>query len=199
MFGTAFFAAYLSQATQNKKIVVPLVIILSLSILFSSQKFFFRPWKYSMDEYTSMFLSDAYIQQLAAYQIPEYFPRTGSYNMWRSFDTSTTGFPINSLKYQINTPFYKEIITDKTVLILPIHYFPFWEILINGSVIIPKSFDSLGRPILDNLPTHSTIVVRYNETPIEKFANGITITTFIALIFLCLNKKIWKKINIILK
>ena len=199
MFGTAFFAAYLSQATQNKKIVVPLVIILSLSILFSSQKFFFRPWKYSMDEYTSMFLSDAYIQQLAAYQIPEYFPRTGSYNMWRSFDTSTTGFPINSLKYQINTPFYKEIITDKTVLILPIHYFPFWEILINGRVIIPKSFDSLGRPILDNLPTHSTIVVRYNETPIEKFANGITITTFIALIFLCLNKKIWKKINIILK
>ncbi len=195
VFGVAYFASYLTSLTKNNTVNSLIAILVSLGILYSSSKFFFRPWKYTFDEYDSMFISKDYIQIKAAYQIPEYFPQSGSYDEWRKYDQSKVGFPITSVDYTTNTPFYKKIAVNTERVTIPIHYFPFWEISNNGVKIIPTQFDSLGRPILTNLPPHSTIVVRYNETPIEKAGNGITIVVFIILIFLCSNKKIWKKLS----
>ncbi|MCX6732193.1 MAG: hypothetical protein NTV98_01490 [Candidatus Roizmanbacteria bacterium] len=199
VFGTAFFASYLVNVTNNKKAQIIIAVVLSTGVLFISSKFFSRPWKYPLDEYTSSYLTEKYIGQKAAYEIPEYFPRSGDYRTWRLYDTSATGFYVNPLIYKINKPFYKEININQDQITLPIHYFPFWEIMIDGKIFVPHSFDKLGRPILSNLSTHSAIVVRYNETPTEKSANAITIVTFGALFVVCLNKKLWKKINSILK
>ena len=199
LFGVAYFASYISHIAKNEKLRIIISIILSLGVLYSSSKFFSKPWKYSSDEYRSMFLTNKYIEQKAAYEIPEYFPRSGKYKTWRTFDTSEVGFGELPLKYKINSPFHKEIEVSGTSLTLPIHYFPFWEIRINGTTINPTHFDSLGRPVLSSLPTHSIVVVRYNETPIEQAGNGMTLVTAGALLVLCFNKKIWKKISNILK
>ncbi len=146
-----------------------------------------------------MFLTEKYIGQKAAYEIPEYFPRTGDYKTWRMYDRSEIGFYTNTLSYKINTPFYKEITVDQEQITLPIHYFPFWEISINGKKTIPRYFDTLGRPIFSGLALPSIVEVRYNETPIEKTSNIITVITFITLITIITNKKIWKKMNAILR
>lgn len=199
VFGTAFLASYIIHISSNKKVQIMVVIILSIGVLFISGKFFSKPWRYNSDEYTSMFLTQKYIGQKAAYEIPEYFPRSGDYVTWRSYDKSEVGFHTNPLAYKANTPFYKEVVVDQNQITLPIHYFPFWEIRINGTTSTPEHFDTLGRPVFSDLPSPSTIVVRYNETPIEKAGNSITVITFIALMILSLNKKIWKKTNSILQ
>lgn len=199
VFGTGFFASYIVHIFANKKMQILIVIILSMRVLFISSKFFSKPWKYTTDEYRSMFLTQKYIGQKAAYEIPEYFPRTGDYKTWRMYDKSETRFYTNKLNYKVNMPFYKEITVDQEQITIPIHYFPFWEISINGAKIIPVYFDTLGRPIFSGLPLPSIVKVQYNETPIEKAGNGVTILTFIALIFLCLDKKIWKKMHSILQ
>lgn len=199
VFGTAFFASYIVNGISNKKILVIFIIVSSLGVLVISGKFFSRPWKYSLDEYTSNYLTEKYIDQKAAYEIPEYFPRSGDYQTWRQYDKFATGFYNNSLTYVFNQSFYKEIKINQNQIILPIHYFPFWDITIDGKLFIPHSFDKLGRPILSDLSAHSTIIVRYNETPVEKCSDVMTLITLIGLFVVCLNKKIWKKINFILK
>ena len=199
VFGTGFFASYIVHIFANKKMQILIVIVLSMGVLFISSKFFSKPWKYTTDEYRSMFLTEKYIGQKAAYEIPEYFPRTGDYKTWRMYDRSEIGFYTNTLSYKINTPFYKEITVDQEQITLPIHYFPFWEISINGKKTIPRYFDTLGRPIFSGLALPSIVEVRYNETPIEKTSNIITVITFITLITIITNKKIWKKMNTILR
>ena len=199
LFGVAYFTSYITHISNNEKLRIIIVIILSLGVLYSSSKFFSKPWKYNSDEYKSMFLTNTYIEQRAAYEIPEYFPRSGKYKTWRTFDTSEVGFGGLPVKYKVNSPFYKEIEVSGTNLTLPIHYFPYWEIAINGRVLIPTHFDTLGRPILSSLPSHSIVAVRYNETPIEKAGNGITLITLGTLLIICCNKKIWKKTSNILK
>jgi hypothetical protein len=199
VFGTAFFASYVIYITKNNKAQIAIVVILSISVLFISSKFFSRPWKYSIDEYTNLYVSEKYINQKAAYEIPEYFPRSGDYATWRLYDKSQVGFYKNPINYKINSPFYKEILTDQNQITLPIHYFPFWEIQINRKTITPHFFDKLGRPILTGLSDHSTVIVRYNETPTEKAGNAITLVTFGLLIIVSLNKRLWKKMNTILQ
>lgn len=199
VFGTGFFAAYISQATSHKKIQVPLVVLFSVLALYMSGKFFSRPWEYSTNEYNSMFLTNTYIQKKAAYEIPEYFPRSGDYDTWRTYNTSGIGFPLGPLKYIVNTPFHKVIQVNEKKITLPIHYFPFWTISINGTKIIPYYFDKLGRPVFSNLSPHSTIIVQYNETPIEKMGDIVTLATLGSLLFICFNKKTWKRTSITLQ
>lgn len=198
VFGTGFFASYIVHIFTNKKIRTLIVVVLSVGILFVSNKFFSKPWKYTTDEYKSMFLTEKYIGQKAAYEIPEYFPRTGNYRTWRTYDKSEIGFTIDTLSYKTNTPFYKEITTDQKQVTLPIHYFPFWKITINGIRVLPKKFDALGRPVFSGLLSPSIVVVQYNETPTEKLGNAVSLIALSGLLYLCLNKKIWKKMNTIL-
>jgi len=199
VFGTAFFAACISKIPFSKKILITTVLILCLGTLYISSKFFSRPWKYSLNEYTNLYISNKYIETRAAYEIPEYFPRSGDYKIWRTFDKSEKGFGDQPLSYKSNTPFYKEILVKQDRIILPIHYFPFWEIKVDGKQIIPNALDTLGRPILTDLSANSSVIVRYNETPIEKAGNVVTLMTFGLLILVCLHKKIWKRMNDILQ
>jgi hypothetical protein len=193
VFGVAFFAPYLTHIITNRRVHIIIVLMLSMATLFISGKFFSKPWKYSLDEYESMFLTQKYIGQKAAYEIPEYFPRTGNYKAWRTYDKSEVGFYSNKLTYEENKPFYKRILVDQIQMTLPIHYFPFWEITVNGTKITPTDFDVLGRPILSALQSHSTVVVRYNETPIEKFGNFISVFSMMILLLISASKNIWKK------
>lgn len=199
VFGVAYFSSFIPTVLKNKKANAVIAVILSVFLLYSSHKFFSKPWEYTTNEYTTQFLTEKYVEQKAAYEIPEYFPRTGNYATWRSYDTSEKGFPVDSLNYKVNMPFYKEFTTDKKQVVVPIHYFPFWEIQINEKRAVPEHFDSLGRPIFSRLSPHSRITLRYNETPIEKGSNGITLVTFGLCVYVCFNKKLWKKTNIILQ
>ena len=74
------------------------------------------------------------------------------------------------------------------MILINIHYFPYWQIFINHLRYFPDKFDSLGRPII-NLKLPSAIVVKYEQTMIEKIGNIISIITFIGLFIIYKTKK----------
>jgi hypothetical protein len=210
LFFISFYSGYFISLIHFKKvhfIILPSVLLLIAMILISSKPYFRHPWRVTYDEYYMKYVSDEYIYKKIAYAIPEYLPRTVDYGKWMNFrdldyNLSYSPFIGNSSRISIitNQPYKKEMksLVDQHIIINTT-YFPFWEIKIDGKQFVPTIFDNLGRPILSRLISNSIVTVQYNETPIEKAGNSITVITFLTLIVVILNKKLWKKINSMLQ
>jgi len=200
----SIFAGYFIKVLSLK---VPKKILLIISLLVigamfvSSRPYFRHPWRVSYDEYTLKYVSDEYISKKIVYAIPEYLPRTANYDKWMGFGQTNkaTYVPFigenKSLVIVKNLPYEKQgksVIAQKVTV--NIHYFPFWYISVDGKQIIPKMFDSLGRPTL-SVSKSAIINVKYKETTTETAGNIVTIITFFVLVLFCSNKKLWKKVN----
>lgn len=194
LFAVSYFSAYVFLFIKNAKIQMSLVIIASLGLFFLSSKFFSQPWKYSLDEYTSQFLTEKYIEGKAAYEIPEYFPRTGSYEEWRTYERQNKKFFTNPLITLRDEPFYKQYKTVLKNTALPLHYFPVWHIDVSGKKMIPQHFDSLGRPQIV-APIGSIITVTYGQTAIQIFGTNLSLIGMVGLVLLGANKKLWQKLR----
>ncbi len=168
LLGIGFFVAYFFHNVKfpYKNIFQVFIIFLVIGI---SSKYFTGRFL-SKKVFEEKFLSREYVEKKAAYQIPEYLPRTADYEAWRKYE---------------KIPIKKGVID--------IHYFPFWNIKVDGKTIIPTRFDELGRPILE-LNQSSTIEVSYRETLIEKIGNFITLFTFGILLYIIKSKKLWNKL-----
>ncbi|MBI4973515.1 hypothetical protein HZC27_02825 [Candidatus Roizmanbacteria bacterium] len=216
-FGLAYFIAYLFNRIElkNYRVAGVLTIITICLLIFTSVKFFSKPWLMSYDEYASAYMSENYISRTVAYNMAEYLPKTANYDYWRSFDSQihpgkdllvgvTQNAPIetqdvSSLKIIKNDPFSKTVSINKSSTIkINIHYFPFWEIKINGDKMIPDKFDSLGRPIII-LSQSSTITVIYKETLLETISNIISLIVLIMTGALIFYKPLWNKLKPLLK
>lgn len=194
LFSLSFFSAYVFSQIKIVKFQVIGVTICSLALLFLSGKFFTNPWQYSLGEYSEMFLTGKYIEKKAAYEIPEYFPRTGSYQAWRAAEKYGLDSNMDNILTLVNRPFYKQYKMMNETVVIPLHYFPVWNMQIGTMSITPTQFDTLGRPQI-KAPIGSIITVTYRETPIETGANVLSGIGFIFLFLLVINKKIWKKLN----
>ncbi len=180
VFGLAVLGAYavhpilIGKDTAFAKIIVcimSVILVFSVTDLFKGQSM-------SNTLYESKYLSDDYIHNNVAYKIPEYLPKSASYDIWRSFEDK-------------NTVPYSEGLFEKNNL--NIHYFPNWHISIDGREIVPTEFDSLGRPKLAVEDT-SIIKVSYRQTPIEQTGNVLSIGALL-LLFALVYKPIWMKIQ----
>lgn len=187
----AFFAGYLVHTLPipYKKIVVTLLIGI---FLFNSGKYFSKPWLYSIDEYNNNLASNKFIGQKAAYHMAEYLPKTVNYAFWRS---------IENKPFKVKKPggFQKEYIIEHTgFTTVDVHYFPFWQIEINGKNVIPDKFDLLGRPQI-YAQNQDRITVFYRETLMEKMGNLITLATLLFLISILIYKPLWNRLKPLLK
>lgn len=217
VFGLAYFIAYLFHRIEQKNYrFAGVLAIVAISVfLFTSDKFFSKPWLMSYDEYASAYMSENYISRTVAYNMAEYLPKTANYDYWRSFDSQihpgkdllvgvTQNAPIETqdislLKVIKNDPFAKTVSINKPSEVkINIHYLPFWEIKINGEKIIPHKFDSLGRPIIA-LSQPSTISVTYKETLLETISNIISLIILIVVGMLIFYKPLWNKLKPLLK
>ena len=217
VFGLAYFIAYLFHRIElkNYRVAGVLAIIAICVFLFTSVKFFSKPWLMSYDEYASAYMSENYISRTVAYNMAEYLPRTANYDYWRSFDSQihpgkdllvgvTQNSPIetqdtSSLKVLKNEPFSKIVSINKPGQIkVNIHYLPLWEIKINEERIIPSKFDSLGRPTIV-LTQPSTVSVTYKETLLETISNIISLIVLILTGILIFYKPLWNKLKPLLK
>lgn len=217
VFGLAYFIAYLFNRIElkNYRVAGVLTIIAICIFLFTSVKFFSKPWLMSYDEYASAYMSENYISRTVAYNMAEYLPRTANYDYWRSFDSQihpgkdllvgvTQNAPIesrdiSSLNILKNDPFAKTVsINRPSEVKINIHYLPFWEIKINGERIIPKKFDSLGRPIII-LTQPSTISITYKETFLETISNIVSLIALVMTGMLIFYKPLWNKLKPLLK
>jgi len=187
----AFFSGYLIHTLNipYKKIVV---LALMSILLFTSSKYFSKPWLYSVDEYNINLASSKYISQKGAYHMAEYLPKSADYNYWRSIENKP-------LAVEKPGGFQKEYtIGPSGVTTIDIHYFPFWQIKINNQVIIPNKFDLLGRPII-NGKYQDKILAIYQETLVEKLGNFTSLIAAIFLMSILIYKPIWNKLKALLK
>jgi len=67
-------------------------------------------------------------------------------------------------------------------------YFPGWQLYLNGQQIDIKSSLINGVPQLILTPGQYMIKLQYQQTQVMKFANIISVTSLLLLIFLCLRK-----------
>ena len=187
----AFFAGYLAHTLPipYKKIVLTLLIGI---FLFNSSKYFSKPWLYSVDEYNNNLASNKFIGQKAAYHMAEYLPKTANYAFWRSIENKP--FKVGKLR-----GVSKEYIIEHTgFTTVDVHYFPFWQIEINGKNVIPDKFDLLGRPQM-YAQNQDRITVFYRETLIEKMGNLVTLATLLFLMSILIYKPLWNKLKPLLK
>jgi hypothetical protein len=205
--GIGFFSGYFWNTIQIpfKNIIIFFFI---LFVLYINKNYFYRePLK--ANEFQHRYLSEKYIEQTVAYKISEYLPKTANYQFWQRFNNTNPQMDKkllfdyhlpaesqNKIAFQIqkNSSFEKIIkIPGKDSLKINIHYFPVWQIFINGKQLIPYRFDQLGRPIL-LIKSPSTIQIIYRQTIIEKMGNIITLITALFIILL-LHPFVWKKME----
>lgn len=198
MFALAFFAAYgINQLPDFFKTVTSAILIFVL--LFTSSKYFTKPWLYQTNEYMSMYGNANYIERKAGYNMAEYLPRTADYAYWRSLEGKKPNLQTDKpaisqdadLTVLTDGPFRKEIsVKSAGTVILNMHYFPFWTIYINNSYYMPTQFDKLGRPIV-RIAVPAVIHVFYEQTITEQLGNTVTILAFLIVIGILLYKPIW--------
>lgn len=187
----AFFAGYLMHTLHipHKRIVTCLLIGV---FLYSSSKYFSKPWLYSVDEFNNNLASVKYIAQKGAYHMAEYLPGTANYDYWRSVEGK-------NLLIEKPGGFQKKYAIKNTgIVTLDIHYFPFWQIKVNDQLVLPDKFDLLGRPQI-SVQSQDKITVFYQETLIEKLSNIITLSVVLLLMSILIHKPLWNKLKPLLK
>jgi len=207
LFATCFFAAY-AASFYYKKIVKIVTLILIVVAMFTSIKFFYRN-EVSKSDYIKLYVSDAYLANRAAYDIPEYLPKSANLQSWLALkkDAQKQNYPIIYDRFEsldgkrvsyINESLFKSTIeTNSKNVRINIHYFPFWIISVNEKKLSALSTDSLGRPTIKLDGGLNKVQVLYDQTVIEKIANWLTCLSVVAVIIITFNKRIWHKIKFI--
>lgn len=184
VFGLAYFGAYGGSFLREKFSKVSdkawALILFGLCIGTMANSFkLFNGQAVNNTLYESMYISNNYIRNSVAYKIPEYLPKTADYAFWRSFEDKNT-VPYSDGQFEKET--------------LNFHYFPYWKIVVDGREVVPTNFDNFGRPIIV-IPSGSTLEVMYEQTPVEKFGNGLSVAAFTLLAALSISNTLWTRIK----
>lgn len=206
-FGIAVFCGYFFS--KFKFFFMPvLFVLLTIGIVVINAKYFGKVLIQN-DQYTNLYLSSDYIYSTIAYKIPEYLPRTASYQYWQkiqknprlalTFNPSKPSLTEETNKNEVmtikNESYNKELnVIKPSSFAINIHYFPYWQFTLDGKKYIPKTFDKLGRPIFKNqLP--ATITITYRQTLLEKLANMLSLVSLGVLILFVFYSPLWKKMT----
>lgn len=208
IFGIAYIAASIKLPKAIRRFDVLLGVI-ALFVVFYNGKFFTKHLM-TNDRFNKDYLSEIFITKMVVYKVAEYLPKTVNYKTWLTYEP-VKGKPwkkdptledkkfihlLESGRVQIlkNGPFEKQAETSPGTALINIHYMPYWKITVNQKQFIPKTFDALGRPLI-NLTSPSLITVKFEETPVEKLGNLGSLFTIILLFAVIWNKNLWKKIE----
>lgn len=212
IFGLAYFAAYLFNSLLNLHLgrwAKSILVVFIIFLLFNNSKFF-QKYTVTKAKFNQEFLSDIYIRKRVVYKVSEYLPKTVNYQEWLNFEPKKErnekvdskledgifihpldGKPIFIIK---NETYDKIAKTESNNLLLNIHYFPFWKVYINNREYMPKRFDLLGRPIIKDYQEKKIIALKFEQTLIERLANWLTILSFVILLVLLVNRRLWQKL-----
>lgn len=185
MLGTTFFSAYLFHALKIplKSIIIFALIIISFMI---GRKYFGKPL-YDPMTYNGKYNSLKYRQSVVAYKVREYLTKEAQFNYWWNMNPELE--KPNKINFDYNLPietkakfsvlknnyFNKEIqVSSASTVKINVHYFPFWQIYLNGVRYMPNKFDELGRPVI-KISRPTTILINFEQTMIEKVGNTLTI------------------------
>ncbi len=199
LIGLVYLAAFFTQQIRSFPYKPIMISLFAALILLSLSKYFYKP---GMDTktYNKRYLSSRYIAEKVAFKVSEYLPRTADYGKWK--DTIVTGYTApatsrikGSFMNLDNSDFTKELkMTANDLVALNIHYFPYWKLTLNNNVYIPKTFDYLGRPLM-NARKGDVIRAEFAQSPTEHIGNSISLATLCILTAVAFYKPIWKKMS----
>lgn len=182
---------------------------IALFVVFYNGKFFTKHLMTNA-RFNKDYLSEVFITKMVVYKVAEYLPKTVNYKTWLTYEP-IKGKPwkkdstledkkfvhlLENGRVQIlkNGPFEKQAETSPGTALINIHYMPYWKISVNQKPIIPKTFDALGRPLI-NLSSPSLITVKFEETLVERLGNFGSLFTIMLLFAVIWKKNLWKKIE----
>ncbi len=186
-----------------------LLVIVALFVVFYNGKFFTKHLM-TNNRFNKDYLSEIFITKMVVYKVAEYLPKTVDYKTWLTYEP-VKGKPwkkdptledkkfvhlLEGGRVQIlkDGPFEKQAEISSGTALINVHYMPYWNITVNQKPFIPKTFDALGRPLID-LSSPSLITVKFEETPVEKLGNFGSLFTIALLFAVIWNKNLWKKIE----
>lgn len=203
LFGFAYFSAYLIDALPSKKaqLIVGLLCVL-ISFLMNMKYFTPNPQKiWSEKDFEKEFLSQEYLSTEVAARVPEYFPKTVDYTtvlteekpVMDAIISPIDGGSVDETELAI---FSYDVRTTSKSFYVNKHYMPNWIITIDQKPYVPTEFDSFGRPkvVITNTQAISHISLSYADTPLEKIANILSLSSIIVLA-MCVHPKLWKKLS----
>ncbi|MFH1827262.1 MAG: hypothetical protein ABH812_02375 [bacterium] len=204
MVGVAFFGAYFFHFIKIPFKNILMIIIIIVSFV-TARKYLIKPM-YSYAEYNTKYNSNSTLTQELAFMMPEYISANTNYGYWSSFDPALPSSKSINFNYSLPVETKQKIIVEKNShfekrvsvlnhgkVIVNVQYFPFWKIYINNKQANIEKFDKLGRPILQ-VDKPSTILIRYEQTPIEKTGNSMTIFGFLLLFIIVYKRSVYEKI-----
>lgn len=208
IFGLSFFSASLFAKFEKPRLKLIYAVIIFF-VFFINSKYFVK-YNITKEKFNENFLSRTFIEKRVVYKVSEYLPKIVDYREWLAHEPqsdnsqkSDTFLEERLFLYALDrqpvsilfdSPFHKKAETSSEKILLNIHYFPFWNIRINGTSFMPTVFDKLGRPVIE-LQKPAIVEVEYQQTNTEKTGNIITITAFGILIAVLTRKNLWKQIS----
>lgn len=187
MLGMGVFAGYLFHWL--KLPFKTLAIIIVSLVLFSTAGKYIKKPPYEFDVYDSRFNSEGYIYEIVAYNIREYLVQGVDYDKWHFLNPLEVNEQKLEFDYKDAVEFHRVYETEQNDLFekrvlfrhdgtayVNVHYFPFWDIRLNGEPIdtSPENLDDLARPRIE-VKNGDILEVKYRQTPLEQFANALTI------------------------
>jgi hypothetical protein len=179
LLGIAYISASIFSALKIKYIEV-LILAIVLLVIVVNGKYFYRQG-IDNTQFVNKYLSPKSISEDTAYTIPEYISIHTDQTVWKNIAKNQDLLLDPGSTIISDTDFSKKYLLVSDNAVLPIQYFPFWEITIDDEEYYPKSFDDLGRPVILN-NKNKFVTVEYKETSIEHFADIVSIATFLLLI-----------------
>lgn len=180
-----------------------ILLIFSMFLIVNNTKFFTK-YELTSKEYNKKYFSERSLFNDVAFGIPDYFPKVGNLMHWWKYYTEwditkkpnyilakNTFISLEKDKKiteQIRQSYYSKSISNAKIIVVNIHYFPYWNILINGKKFEPKEFDIYARPIIKQEKVPFTIELEYKQTSAQRFGNLVTIITMFSLIIYLLRK-----------
>jgi hypothetical protein len=198
LFGVAYIISFGADQFKRKSYFVWGIIGVSILLFALNAKFFERKGIAYYD-YDNQYLSEYYLVNHVAYQIPEYLPRSVNSRVWHSF-SSVSKTPVflkdiveardkKTSKTLKNQPYEREVETSSRNMYVNIHSAPYWHVYVNESEYLTDAFDSFGRPhvlLPQSAYPHEKNIVRviYKQTDLEIISNVISVATLLVLIVL---------------
>jgi hypothetical protein len=185
VFGLAFFSGFFIDTLIKTKYGEGLTLLVCVVVIFLSIPFFKpNPDKlWSSQDFTRMFLSEEYLRNEIAYRVPEYLPKSASFEAWMKIKDDIFKpsphliLPQDGELFTIvqQSPFGFEVATSSKDFAVSKHYSPHLDMNLNGASVTPTEFDELGRPRITTQSDKSILTVNYLQTPLEQVSNLISI------------------------
>lgn len=193
IFGLAVFAAYGLDRLPIFYKWIPIIGIAAL-LAVTNQKYFEKPGM-TVQAFEEKYLSQEYIETEVAFRIPEYFPKTGSYDAWFAIfqnqeriaqlqeETAQRVNGFNRSVEQISP--YEIKIKQPGTFKINIHDIPNWRITFDNEAIRANQYDDLARPTI-SISRPGTLRIEYEQSMIQIMATTLTILTAVALLLFAL-------------